>query len=91
MSGKRLGKFYVSRDAISEPDTPKILALMEFVPWRVELLAYRKDFEMIGTSKIFPEHNFGYTVPEYQIVIHQEYDEKTEKHTITGVDAELIK
>jgi hypothetical protein len=87
---KRLGKFYINKSMIDEKDTPDILARMAFVPYRVELLAYRNDFEFIGTSKLFDEHTIGYDVPEYQIVISTARD-KSGKAKLIGVRPELIK
>ncbi len=87
---KRLGKFYISKAAVEEKETPDILARMGFVPWRVEFLAHRNNFEYIGTSKLFDEHKIGYTVPEYQIIISTAKGKKNEIK-IVDVKAELVK
>jgi len=52
---KRIGKIYISNDIVKEDIFPDVLAFIQFVPLRVEYLAYRDQFEYIGISPMFDE------------------------------------
>ena len=45
-----------------------MFALLELVPYRVELLAHNRTFEYIAKSPMFPPSNEGYEIPEVNII-----------------------
>ena len=67
MKKRRMGKFYLEHFFIDAPESlaGKMLARMEFVPWRVEYLAHMDRFEYIGTSPRFALVDKGNAVPQY--------------------------
>lgn len=78
----RYGKFYVAGKLVHEqPEVlAKVLALMEFVPMRVEHMAMQGLYEYAGQSKLFGQLGVGYRVPEYQISISAEDGEVSDVH-----------
>lgn len=69
----KIGKFYVSRDAVMSPRFHAVLAEMEFVPLRVECLFLGDKFEYIGLSKFFDEtdeHRSYLGVPYAHLVVN---------------------
>lgn len=69
MKNSRIGKFYVSRPLIEEDvdHIIEVLDLLKFVPYRVEMLEYRDEFEYVGYSPKFKKIELGEIVPEYII------------------------
>lgn len=84
---KRLGKFYISRQVIDGPEIPEVFKQLSFVPYRVELLADRDEFEYIGTSPAFEELEKGKSVPTYNIILENKYNKDTDKTEIKKVSA----
>ena len=70
MKHRKMGKFYVSYEAVDSGRIAPALTKMQFVPFRVELLAYADKFEYIGTSPLFKEHDPGTVISEYNIIIN---------------------
>jgi hypothetical protein len=69
MKAKRFGKFYVPHEVSDEGELCEILYKMRFVPYRVEFLAYKNQFEHIGTSRVFEDLEVGSETPTYKIMV----------------------
>lgn len=92
---RRYGKFRIANDTVnsqqSMDEMVKILALMSFVPFRVECMYYPPEFKYEGYSTLFREVKEGEMMPEYTIIIDNKYDEETKTSSIVKVTAEEIK
>lgn len=80
----RSGKFYVTRAMVEGVNFPDFLAMIRFVPFRVECL-FPDRFEYAGESPLFDELKEGEVVPEYQINIGEDATGKMEV-TATRLD-----
>lgn len=73
-----MGKFYVIRPVVDTGKVAAVLAKMEFVPFRVEYLAHKDEFEYIGVSSLFAEIPIGFgETPTYTITVNDLNDEIT--------------
>jgi len=83
----RRGKFYVTLSVIetTEDEFRGILALLGFIPTRVEALYHEGAFEYIGISPLFDEVETGCLIPTYLIIIHKD-DEDTLSVTVEKRD-----
>jgi hypothetical protein len=70
MKHRKMGKFYVSYEAVDSGRIAPALAKMQFVPFRVEALHYADRFEYVGTSPLFQEMDPATVIPEYDIIIN---------------------
>lgn len=68
-STNRIGKITISGAIYRECDFEECLAFMAFKPLRVEHLAYRNSFELIGMSYLFDEISLGEEVPHYTLIV----------------------
>lgn len=84
MLERRIGKFYVSRDAVWSGDFLPVLKALDFIPMRAEYLDYKNVFEYIGYSPLFEVKKIGDEVSEYEIIVH-----KTEDGSLS-VEAKII-
>jgi len=76
---KRIGKMNIPNNIVEEENFPDVLATMQFIPLRVEYLAYRDQFEYIGISPMFDELPL-YLEPEtYLLIVTTTEDNKIEK------------
>jgi len=70
-NSRHVGKFYITSDIISSESgieyVQKILALMQFVPTRVEFIYHKDVFEYIGLSPLFEDWPLSCEIPEYRI------------------------
>lgn len=71
MKNRRLGKFYVADYWINKPPKGKefhrVLALLDFIPLRVEHMFESQSFEYTGTSSHFSELKVGEMIPLYKL------------------------
>lgn len=67
MKKERLGKLYVDAKIIESKEFANALALLKFVPVRVEMLWYINRFEYIGYSELFKPLRRGAITPTYEI------------------------
>jgi hypothetical protein len=65
----RVGKFYITKEALEGEYAYKVFSLLEFVPYRVEFLGYNGLVEYIGTSPMFFNAIEGEAPAEYNIII----------------------
>lgn len=72
-----IGKFYIDRRFVHEEteQVAKVLAILGFVPLRVECFFIEDKLEYQGISSKFDELPFGMIVPEYTLEITR--DEET--------------
>lgn len=77
VKGRRLGKFMVSSMYIytAPEQVAFLLASLQFVPYRVEMLAAYDNFEYVGVSPFFEEIDFSHEVVDYDIVITRDMDD----------------
>ena len=84
----RKGKLYIDTELMA--DSPQLvadmLAMLGFVPLRVECLLYRNAYEMIGISESFDECVDGWPCPTYVIETTETVTRDGER-TIEGVKA----
>lgn len=88
---KRLGKFYMSREAIDGEGMPEVFSRLKFVPYHVTFLADMNNFSLIGTSPAFDELEVGIRAPTYTIVVQKGKNKDSGKVEITSVKAERQK
>lgn len=73
---RRIGKFYITIEAVDSGSIAEILGDLGFVPHRVECLFHKDKFEYIGTSHKFKAVVEGHEIPEYLIdVSHNEKED----------------
>lgn len=86
---KRLGQFWVSKHVIEaeDSDLAKVLALLEFVPVRVNYFWEREAYQYLGTSPQFREVGVNDQTPEYAIVIHGEFSKERKRMVPVRVEA----
>jgi len=72
---RHTGKFYVNREIVDGGRLAEILAIMEFIPYRVEHLYDRDAFEYIGCSPLFDETPKACYAREYVINIMVDEDD----------------
>lgn len=70
----RFGRFKVSEELICDEESNKLLsdslALMEFIPTRVEQIYHVFGFYYVGLSPLFRDIEPGRLVPEYWITFN---------------------
>ena len=72
LKDRRLGKFYITFNAI-ETDHDYVYQVMgKVIVIRAEALLYSNMIEYVAISKYFDEVKEGYMMPEYKAVIHSE-------------------
>lgn len=77
---KRIGRFHVT----ATPENmelgllAKVLAFMEFTPYRAEMLYHNNRMEYLGTSKLFEEIDSHIVPPFYEITPTIEVDDDDE-------------
>lgn len=74
---RRLGKFRVWGKYVHEApeQVAFLLASLQFVPYRVEMLAAYDNFEYVGVSPFFEEIDYGHEAVNYDIVITRDMDD----------------
>ena len=90
---ERLGQFYISKQLVEEGDTgiAKALALLAFVPVRVEYLWGREAYLYLGHSPHFRELGVNEQTPEYEITVHGEFNEEQKRSVPVRVWATELK
>lgn len=83
----RIGKFYISAPLIDDYNDGLVatLAIMGFIPTRVEAVWHRRKFEYIGISHMFREVPEGDEMPEYVVEVHTD-----ENGIVDSVEVEEI-
>ena len=78
---KRLGQFWVSKHLVETEGTEmaKVLAMLEFVPVRVNYFWEREAYQYLGHSPKFREITPNDQTPEYQIVVQGRFDEERKR------------
>ena len=86
MNKNNVGKIHITVDLVeSDPEqAAKVLAMLDFVPLRVECMWQYRRFEYVGLSPKFPELKEGLMVPTYIITVNVDGDGE-----ITSVRADL--
>jgi len=64
---RRIGKFYVAQRAVYGASIPQVLARMQFVPLRVDMLADIPVYRYIGMSPMFDETIEGCAGKHYTV------------------------
>ena len=87
MNNRNLGRVNIPCEFIdNEPErVAEVFALLKFIPLRAEWLDYKKMIEYIAISDQFEHVPLGKLIPEYQLKISQDKDDK-----ITSVTAEKL-
>ena len=65
---RRGGKLSISQRDYEKEPMAAILAMIGFLPYRVEYLPLEYRFELIGTSPLFGELKDGDMIPDYNLV-----------------------
>ena len=83
---KRIGKFYINTvDVMEDEVMHQVFAQLQFIPLRVENLAYSDRFEFIGISPMFEPLKKEFMAGEYNIeIIHNEDDDSISVKAVRG-------
>ena len=80
-----MGKFFLTRSVVENGIAAEILSGLGFIPYRVECLAYRSQFEYIGVSFQFEVVTEGHKIPEYRVEVHENEDPEDDSLIIKAV------
>ncbi len=84
MKNKRIGILLFNKTIYESGEYLELLNFIKFIPIRIELLAYKNQYEAYGISKAFDELNEGSMIPVYK------FEEEFKDGVLVSIKTEKI-